>query len=57
MDAGYITIFDNNTISIMPYKRTMTKKVFFNKYDYVYDEYHLCYIYLNNKILKYPTIR
>ena len=33
----------------------MTKKGFFKKYEYVYDEYYDCYICPNNKILKYST--
>lgn len=61
VDAGYITpyicktIFDNNTLPAMPYKRPMTKKGFFKKYDYAYDEYYDCYICPNNKLLKYST--
>lgn len=39
----------------MPYKRPMTKKGFFKKNDYVYDEYYDCYICPNNKILAYTT--
>lgn len=39
----------------MPYKRPMTKKGFFKKYEYFYDEYNDCYICPNNKILKYST--
>ena len=33
----------------------MTKKGFFRKYEYVYDEYFDCYICPNNQILKYTT--
>lgn len=33
----------------------MTKKGFFRKHEYVYDEYYDCYICPNNKILKYST--
>ena len=33
----------------------MTKKGYFKKYEYVYDEYYDCYICPNNKILKYST--
>lgn len=60
-DAGYKTpwickkIFDDGRIPSMPYKRPMTKKGFFRKYDYVYDEYYDCYICPNNKILSYTT--
>ena len=61
VDAGYVTtyiaktIFDANILQVMPYKRPMTKKEFFKKYEYVYDEYNDCYICPNNKILKYST--
>ncbi len=33
----------------------MTKKGFFKKYEYVYDEYNDCYICPNNEVLKYTT--
>ena len=33
----------------------MTKKGYFKKYEYVYDEYYDCYLCPNNKILKYST--
>jgi rubrerythrin len=33
----------------------MTKKGFFKKYEYVYDEYYDCYICPNDQILKYST--
>ena len=39
----------------MPYVRPRTKKGFFKKYDYVYDEYFDCYICPNNHILTYHT--
>ena len=39
----------------MPYKRPMTKKGFFKKNEYVYDEYYDCYICPNNEILSYTT--
>lgn len=61
IDAGYKTpeiakeIIDNNVIPAMPYKRPMTKKGFFRKYEYVYDEHFDCYICPNNKILTYST--
>ena len=57
MDAGYKTpgiahlLFQNNLTSVFPYKRPMTKKGFFKKYDYVYDQY----ICPNMKVLKYTT--
>ena len=61
IDAGYITpyicktLLDDGIIPAIPYKRPLTKKGFFKKYDYVYDEYYDCYICPNNKILKYST--
>ena len=39
----------------MPYKRPMTKKGFFKKYEYVYDEEYDCYLCPNDKILMYTT--
>ncbi|MCI0129858.1 transposase [Vagococcus sp. CY53-2] len=61
MDAGYKTpgiahlLFQDNLTSIFPYKRPMTKKGFFKKYDYVYDEYYNQYICPNMKTLTYTT--
>ena len=61
IDAGYITpyicktLLDDNIIPAIPYKRPMTKKGYFKKYEYVYDEYYDCYLCPNNKILKYST--
>lgn len=60
-DSGYRTpaiaklIIDDNRTPIFPYKRPMTKKGFFKKYEYVYDEYYDCYICPNNEVLKYST--
>lgn len=60
-DAGYKTpwickkVFDDERIPSMPYKRPMTKKGFFKKYEYVYDEYYDCVICPENQILKYST--
>ncbi len=39
----------------MPYKRPMTGKGLFRKYEYVYDEYYDCYICPNNEVLTYTT--
>ena len=39
----------------MPYKRPMTKKGYFKKHEYVYDEYYDCIICPNNQVLKYST--
>ncbi|MGO5076187.1 IS1182 family transposase, partial [Clostridium sporogenes] len=61
VDSGYKTpaiaklIIDSNKVPIMPYKRPMTKKDFFKKYEFVYDEYYDCVICPNNQILKYST--
>lgn len=60
-DAGYVTptickiIDDNDQVFVGPYKRPVTKKEFFKKYEYVYDEYYDCYLCPNDKILKYST--
>lgn len=61
LDAGYKTpaiartIIENHQNPILPYKRPMTKKGFFKKNEYVYDEEYDCYLCPNNKILKYTT--
>lgn len=60
-DAGYKTpaiaklLIDKEIQPLFPYKRPMTKDGFFKKEEYVYDEYHDCYICPNNQILKYST--
>lgn len=48
-------IVHNNQTPYMPYKRPMTKKDFFKKYEYMYDEIYDCYICPNEKLLKYST--
>jgi transposase len=61
MDSAYKTpwimkqVFDSNRLPSTPYKRPMTKKGFFKKYEYVYDEYYNCVICPNNQILKFST--
>lgn len=61
MDAGYKTpaiarmVLEDGIVPVFPYKRPMTKKGFFKKYEYVYDEYFDCYICPNNQELKYST--
>lgn len=61
MDAGYKTpaiakqLIDDGITPLLPYKRPMTKKGFFRKYEYVYDEYFDCYLCPNNEKLKYAT--
>lgn len=60
-DAGYKTpaiaklLIDDGVAPLFPYKVPMTKKGFFKKYEYVYDEYYDCYICPNDQILKYST--
>ena len=61
VDAGYKTpaiakqLIDDGIKPLFPYKRPMTKKGFFKKYEYVYDEYYDCYICPNGKTLEYST--
>lgn len=61
VDAGYKTpgimreIIQRGMIPVVPYKRPMTKKGFFKKTEYVYDEYYDCYICPANKLLHYST--
>ena len=61
VDAGYKTpwimkqILDSERIPSVPYKRPMTKRGFFRKYDFVYDEYYDCIICPANQILPYST--
>lgn len=61
VDAGYKTPFicktliDRKIRPVMPYKRPMTKKGFFRKHEYVYDEYYDCYLCPGDKILTYRT--
>lgn len=62
LDAGYKTpaiareIIANGQTPILPYKRPQTKKGFFPKREYVYDEQFDCYICPNNQILSYTTV-
>ncbi|KXZ39986.1 transposase [Alkalithermobacter thermoalcaliphilus JW-YL-7 = DSM 7308] len=61
VDSGYKTpyickiLLDDNVTPVMPYKRPMTKKGFFKKHDFVYDEYYDCYICPKEEILTYST--
>jgi len=61
LDAGYKTpwimkqVFDSGRLPCTPYKAPMTKKGFFKKYEYVYDEYYDCIICPENQVLKYAT--
>lgn len=60
-DSAYKTpaiaklLIDDNIKPLLPYKRPMTKEGFFKKYEYVYDEYHDCYLCPENKVLTYST--
>lgn len=62
VDAGYVTpyiaklCFDQGVIPVLPYKRPMTKKGFFRKHEYVYDEFYDQYICPNNEVLSFSTI-
>ena len=61
VDAGYKTpaicrtILKDNRNPVMPYKRPMTKKGFYKKKEYVYDDKTNCYICPNGKLLTYST--
>lgn len=60
-DAAYKTpaiaklLIDEGITPVFPYKRPMTRKGFYRKYEYVYDEYYDCYICPNNELLSYST--
>ena len=61
VDAGYKTpaiaklLIDDGIRPLFPYKSPMTKKGFFRKYEYAYDEYYDCYVCPNGKTLEYST--
>mgnify|MGYP002774194699 CR=1 FL=1 len=61
VDAGYKIssiaklLIDDRIKPLFPYKRPQTKKGFFRKHEYTYDEYSDWYICPNDKILKYST--
>jgi len=61
MDSAYKTpwimkqIFDSGRKASTPLKGPMTKKGFFKKYEYVYDEYYDCIICPENQVLRYST--
>jgi transposase len=60
-DAGYKTphiskiLMDDQVQPVLPYKRPQTKKGFFRKHEYVYDEYYDQYICPANETLTYRT--
>jgi len=61
MDAGYKTpyivrmMIKDGIIPLLPRTAPKTGKGLFRKYEYVYDEYHDCYICPNNLALAYST--
>lgn len=61
MDAGYKIpailhqLIEDGKLPVVPYKRPMTKKGFFKKSEYVYDEYNDVYLCPNHQLLKYST--
>ena len=48
-------MLDDGRIPVFPYKRPMSKKGFFKRYEYVYDKYYDCAICPENKVLSYAT--
>jgi len=62
LDAGYKipaickVLYDSDITPVMPYKRPMTKKGYFKKYEYIYDLEKNQYMCPNNKVLKYSTV-
>lgn len=61
LDAGYKTpaiahlLIEDQIEPLFPYKSPQTKKGFFRKYEYVYDEYYDCYICPEGKIRGFGT--
>jgi len=61
VDAGYKTpaiakqLIDDHVKPLFPYTRPKTKKGFFPKSEYVYDEVFDCYLCPADKMLKYST--
>ena len=60
-DSGYKTpgvcreIIQAEKWPVMPYRRPMTPKGYFKKYEYVYDEHYDCYLCPNDQVLWYST--
>ena len=48
-------LHDKGIRLLSTYKRPQTKKGFFPKHEYVYDEYHDCYLCPQNQVLSYYT--
>ena len=40
---------------LVPYRRHITKKEFFKKYEFAYDEFYDCVLCPQNQVLKYST--
>jgi len=61
MDSAYKTpwilkqIIDGGRVAATPLKGPATKKGFFKKWEYVYDEYYDCYLCPENQVLRYST--
>lgn len=61
LDAGYKTpavakqMIDEKARPVLPYTRPKTKKGYFRKQDYVYDEANDCYLSTNHQVLTYST--
>ncbi len=61
MDSGYKTpwiakkLLEDDITPIMPYKRGMTKKGYFRKYEYVYDKEQDTYLCPAKEVLAYCT--
>jgi transposase len=60
-DAGYKTpyiakyLMDQEILPVLPYSRPRTKKGYFKKKEYAYDEHHDCYICPEGQVLHYRT--
>jgi transposase len=61
LDAGYKTpavaklLIDEEVRLVLPYTRPKTKKGYFRKQDFVYDEANDCYLCPNHQVLTYST--
>jgi hypothetical protein len=60
-DAGYKTphiakhLIDQEILPVLPYSRPRTKKGYFKKKEYAYDEHHDCYICPEGQVLQDRT--
>jgi hypothetical protein len=61
VDAGYKTpyiakyLMDQGIRPVMPYTRPLTKKDYFKKHEFTYDEHFDCYICPEGQVLSYRT--